>query len=206
MNTTSYRTNPLLSALIVTALAFGFGMAHGASDDAAAPQAHSDGLAAAAADTAITAKVRAKMTGDSALEHSHISVTTTNGVVTLGGSASSSTAKSAAESAAKSVAGVKSVDNNLKTPAATKTAAATKDTVATAERVGSDSWITTKVKSEILASSFTQGVDVSVKTTHGVVVLRGALANQAAVDHVKDIAGKVEGVKSVDASALKIAG
>jgi len=101
--------------------------------------------------------------------------------------------------------GVTSVDNQLKTPTTTKTSAATHDTLAKTEEVGSDSWITTKVKSGILASSLTQGFDVNVKTTHGVVVLRGALANQAAVDNVKDIAGKVEGVKSVNASALKVA-
>ena len=69
----------------------------------------------------------------------------------------------------------------------------------------SDSWITTKVKSEILADSVSKGFDVSVETIHGVVVLKGALANQDAVDHVKDIAEKVDGVKSVDTSALTVA-
>jgi hyperosmotically inducible protein len=205
MNMTPYRSNSFRNALVATALVFGFGIAHGANDDAAAPQPHSDSLGAAATDTAITARVKAKITSEAALENSHISVTTTNGVVTLGGSASSSSAKSVATAAARSVEGVTSVDNQLKTPTTTKTSAATHDTLAKTEEVGSDSWITTKVKSGILASSLTQGFDVNVKTTHGVVVLRGALANQAAVDNVKDIAGKVEGVKSVNASALKVA-
>ena len=188
MNMTAYRSSPLRSALIATAVAFGFGMAHGATDDAA-----------------ITARVKAKMVGESALERSHISVTTTDGVVTLGGSASSSAAKSAAEATAKAVEGVKSVDNNLKTPAATQAAGATHDAISKTERVGSDSWITTKVKSEILASSLAKGFEVKVRTTHGVVVLRGVLASQDAVDEVKNIARKVDGVKSIDASALKIA-
>lgn len=188
MNTTAYRTSPLRSALIAAALAFGFGMAHGATDDAA-----------------ITAKVKAKMMGESALEQSHISVTTTNGVVTLGGSASSSAAKSAAEATATAVEGVKSVDNNLKTPAATQAAGATHDAISKTEQIGSDSWITTKVKSEILASSLAKGFEVKVRTTHGVVVLRGVLASQDAVDEVKNIARKVDGVKSVNATALKIA-
>ena len=64
----------------------------------------------------------------------------------------------------------------------------------------SDSWITTKVKSEILADSVSKGLNVSVKTIHGVVVLKGALANQDAIDHVKDTAEKVKGVKSVNAT------
>jgi hyperosmotically inducible protein len=57
-----------------------------------------------------------------------------------------------------------------------------------------------------MANSLTKGFDVSVKTTHGVVVLSGALANQDAIDHVKDIAAKVKGVKSVDTSAIIVAG
>ncbi|MHB1943141.1 MAG: BON domain-containing protein [Acidiferrobacteraceae bacterium] len=74
-----------------------------------------------------------------------------------------------------------------------------------AERVGSDTWITTKVKSEILANSVSKGFDVNVKTIHGVVILKGALPNQEAINRVKDIAQKVDDVKSVDTSSLTIA-
>ena len=94
--------------------------------------------------------------------------------------------------------GVKSVDNNLRTPGSSNAGAKT-------ERVVSDSWITTKVKSEILADSISKGFKVSVETKHGVVILTGALANQDGIDHVKDIAGKVDGVKSVDTTALVVA-
>ena len=160
---------------------------------------HSDGVGAAITDTAITAKVKSRFIGDSRLKKSDISVTTTNGVVTLEGTASGSKAKSAAAALAKSVNGVKSVDNNLTTPGSSEVGAETK-------QVASDSWITTKVKSELLADSISKGFDVSVETTDGVVVLKGALANQDAIDHVKDVAGKVDGVKSVDASGLTVAG
>ncbi|HEX3096570.1 MAG TPA: BON domain-containing protein [Usitatibacter sp.] len=187
------------------ALALAIGAAHGANG-ATAPEAKSDGMGAALSDTAITAKVKAKTMGESGLERSHIHVTTTNGVVTLEGSASSARAKSAAGEAAKSVDGVKSVDNNLKITVKTRAAAKSRDAVTKTERVASDGWITTKVKSEILASSLAKGFEVSVTTTHGVVVLTGSLASQDAVEHVKDIARKVEGVKSVDVSGLKAAG
>jgi hyperosmotically inducible protein len=73
------------------------------------------------------------------------------------------------------------------------------------ERVVSDSWITTKVKSEILANSVSKAFKVSVKTKFGVVSLGGKLPNQDAIDLVKMIAEKVNGVKSVDVSGLSIA-
>ena len=72
------------------------------------------------------------------------------------------------------------------------------------KRAVSDTWITTQVKSEILADSLSKGFDVNVDTTGGVVALNGALASQHAIDHVKGIAEKVEGVKSVDTSALVV--
>lgn len=78
-------------------------------------------------------------------------------------------------------------------------------TVRKTERVVSDSWITTKVKSELMADAGTKAFDVSVKTDHGVVGLTGALPTQDSIDQVKHIAEKVKGVKSVDASALTVA-
>lgn len=206
MNMLSLCRTSFRHLLIVAGAAAGLGIgAVNAADDANAPKAHSDGLGAAITDTAITAKVKSTLAGETSLKKSKISVTTTNGVVTLEGSASSSKAKSAAEAATKSVEGVKSVDNNLKTAAGSKAEAKTRDAVTKTERVVSDSWITTKVKSEILADSVSKGFKVNVKTIHGVVVLKGVLPNHDAIDHVKDIAGKVKGVKSVDTSALTVA-
>lgn len=73
------------------------------------------------------------------------------------------------------------------------------------ERVVSDSWITTKIKSELLANSLTKGLNVRVKTRHGVVILTGKLTTQDAIDQVKSVAEKVEGVKSVDTGGLVVA-
>jgi len=73
------------------------------------------------------------------------------------------------------------------------------------ERVMSDSWITTKVKSEILKSSLAKGFDVKVTTLHGIVTLKGTLTSSDVVDQVKAIAAKVKGVQSVDASTLVVA-
>ena len=74
------------------------------------------------------------------------------------------------------------------------------------EAAVSDSWITTKVKSEILANSVSKAFKVSVTTKSGAVALKGKLPNQDAVDLVKMIAEKVKGVQSVDTSGLAITG
>jgi hyperosmotically inducible protein len=73
-----------------------------------------------------------------------------------------------------------------------------------AERVVSDSWITTKVKSEILANSVSKAFKVSVKTRGGAVSLTGKLPSQDAIDLVKMISEKVKGVKSVDVTRLVV--
>jgi hyperosmotically inducible protein len=72
------------------------------------------------------------------------------------------------------------------------------------ERVVSDSWITTKVKSEILANSVSKAFKVGVKTKSGAVSLIGKLRDQDAINLVKMISEKVDGVKSVDVSKLVI--
>jgi hyperosmotically inducible periplasmic protein len=89
--------------------------------------------------------------------------------------------------------------------AAKATAEAAKETGETTTRVVSDTWITTKVKSVLLADSDTKGLDVSVHTKDGVVTLGGALETQAAVDHVKTLAADVEGVKRIEAAMLTVA-
>ncbi len=204
MNTMIFRKTILCKTLIAASLAVGINAAVYA-DSTDAPQPHSDGIGAAASDTVITTKVKSQFIDDGRLKKSDISVTTTNGVVTLTGFATSADAKSAAETVAASVSGVKSVDNQLKGPSTADAAASKMDKAAvTTKKAVSDSWITTKVKSEIMADSVSKGFKVGVKTMHGVVVLKGALANQDAIDHVKDIAAQVKGVKSVDTSALSI--
>ena len=189
-------TRIVLTLLLVTGLAAG-GVATAADN---APAARSDGVAAVISDTAITASIRAKFLGKDVLKGSDINVDTTNGAVTLKGTAPSADARLAAADFAKSVDGVKSVDNEL--------VVAGHDTkvdkaVAETERVGSDTWITTKVKSAILADSVSKGFEVSVKTVNGVVILSGTLANTDAITHVKDLAMQVKSVKSVDTAQLK---
>lgn len=174
------------------------------ADDSNPPAAHSDSMGAAISDTDITAKVKLKYVGDKALKGSDISVNTTNGVVTLTGSAASSDAKKHAEEVAEQVKGVKSVSNELKTPSSSKLGADTKSAAHEVKTGVSDSWITTKVKSSLLADSVTKGFDIKVTTTNGVVVLSGKVPNKDAADHARDIAEKIDGVKSVNIDDLAV--
>jgi len=65
-----------------------------------------------------------------------------------------------------------------------------------------DTWITTKVKSSLLADTDTAGTRIEVETNNGVVALSGNLDSQAQVDAAKRIAEGIEGVVEVDASDL----
>lgn len=183
--------NPIRITMIAASLALSL------SAIAAEPKAHSDGVGTAIADAAITTKVKGKLMAEEGLKKSDITVTTTNHVVTLDGSATSADAKTLAETTVKTVDDVKSVDNNLKTPDSNKQIVETEQAV-------SDSMITTQVKADILANSFTKALNVEVETTNGVVVLKGMLDNRASIEIVKDIAQKVKNVKSVDISALTV--
>lgn len=65
----------------------------------------------------------------------------------------------------------------------------------------SDTWITTKVKTELLASSEVSGTDIKVETVNGTVKLSG-MATKAQADKAASIARNIDGVKSVDTSGL----
>jgi len=201
MNITRYR-NTLIAAAVATAFGVGAAACSRTPDYSAKPASSSGTVSEALSDTAITAQVKAKLATDSSVKSADISVTTTNGVVTLEGSVSDAAAKSAAERTAKSVTGVTSVYNRLSTPSGTMTAM--KTTAGDAQDAMSDTWITTKVKSLLLADSDAKGFDVKVETKDGIVILEGALESQEAIAHVKDIAAGVEGVKGVNTTAMTV--
>lgn len=69
-----------------------------------------------------------------------------------------------------------------------------------------DSWITTKVKADLLTSSNVPGTEVKVETVNGVVSLSGSVANQAEHDKAVSVARGIKGVQRVDASGLRVAG
>lgn len=71
---------------------------------------------------------------------------------------------------------------------------------------GSDAWITTKVKAELLKTEGLSSTAISVSTDDGKVSLSGTLANKLEVKKAKAAAESVDGVKSVSTSDLKVDG
>ncbi|KML45199.1 transporter [Burkholderia cepacia] len=66
-----------------------------------------------------------------------------------------------------------------------------------------DTWITTKVKSQLAATDGVKSFDIGVKTVDGTVTLTGVLPSRIAVKKAIAVSRAVKGVKHVDASGLK---
>jgi hyperosmotically inducible protein len=171
--------------------------------DAPVAVAPKDNVGAKIGDTASSAAVEPKVAGNRHRADARISADTTDRTVAPE-STVDSRKKSAGETLAKSVDGVKSVDELAMPSAPSRTATDAQESATGNEPAGSDSQITTELKSQFAADSISKDVDIGVTTTQGVVVLTGTLVTQDAIDHVKNVAEKVKDVKSVDTSAMKI--
>ena len=77
------------------------------------------------------------------------------------------------------------------------------DDKADSDQPVTDTWITTKVKTELATTEGVKSTDISVKTVDGVVTLTGVLATPVAVKKAVAAAESVKGVKKVDHSGLK---
>lgn len=72
----------------------------------------------------------------------------------------------------------------------------------TSAQPGTDGWITTKVKTQLMATKGIPSTDISVTTTNGVVTLSGVLDTKAQVQKSVAVAKGIKGVQKVDSSAL----
>lgn len=177
-------------------------MSDGAAADAPKESAS---LGAAMDDTAITAKVKERLSSDDRLQTATIAVETNNGVVTLSGSAPTAEARSAAEELARNVAEVQGIDNKIAAPGTMDDMTAKAE--GAADKLGqsaADATITTKVKAQFAADDQVKATAIKVDTDQGVVTLKGEVASSQARQRALDIARKVDGVKSVDDDELKI--
>lgn len=80
---------------------------------------------------------------------------------------------------------------------------AANDTMDNAGEAASDTWITTKVKSTLLAEDATPGMDIEVETNNGVVSLSGTVATEAEREAAIAKAKQIKGVRDVSADGLK---
>ena len=67
-----------------------------------------------------------------------------------------------------------------------------------------DTWITTKVKTELAMTDGVKSMGVSVETSNGVVTLTGTQPSEVAVQKAVSAAQSIKGVRQVDAAGLKV--
>ena len=154
-------------------------------------------------DTALSATIKTKLATDSRLKASNISVTTTDHVAVLTGTAPSAEAKKAAEDLALHVEGVTRVDNRIEAPSAMASLGAEvkAGAASTGEKI-TDGWISTKIKTQLLADELTKASAIKVSTKNNVVYLRGKAGSAEEKAKAIQLASDIEGVKSVNASKL----
>jgi hyperosmotically inducible protein len=78
------------------------------------------------------------------------------------------------------------------------------DMATKSEQPVDDTWITTKVKSELATTDGVKSLDIEVKTINSVVTLIGVQPNELAVKKAVAAAKSIKGVVRVDASGLKV--
>lgn len=139
-------------------------------------------------DTIITTEVKSKILGEKGLSSLDISVKTLDGVVTLSGITDTAAHSELAVQVAKLVNGVKRVRNELQVDG--------KKTQSAGEYID-DSAITAAVKGAILQEKGLSSLDISVKTSGGVVTLSGTMDNTTRSQLAEQTAKQVNGVKRV---------
>lgn len=143
-------------------------------------------VAVALQDQKIVNEAAVKLRSSSELmNNSHINIACFNQVVLLSGEASTPELRQQAETLVKSVPNIKRIYNEItiQGPTSSLTRA-------------SDSWITTKIKTQMLATKDLKSGTIKVVTENGTVYLLGVVKREQA-DIAVDIARQVSGVQKV---------
>jgi len=130
------------------------------------------------------AKVNLKKASE-ALKHAHINVTSYNGVVLLTGQVVDNNSRELAANTVKAIPKARQVYNELQVQGKTSVLARSSDT-----------WLTTKVKSRLIAEKNLEGRRIKVVTEDGVVYLMGLLSRQEA-EIASEISRTTGGVQKV---------
>jgi len=136
-------------------------------------------------DSAISAKVEAKLAGDPDINPFNIDVDTNEGVVTLSGAVEKDFARDEAERLAETTEGVRDVINDVTVRNRTLE-----------ERVD-DAWIVTKIKSKHTADPELNPFNISVDCKDGVVTLSGRVESKSDSKEAEKLARDTKGVRSV---------
>ena len=119
------------------------------------------------------------------LDNSHINVTAYNGVVLLTGEVPSNDLRSLAGQTARELRGVRQVHNELMVQGSSSLISRTNDT-----------WLTTKVKTKLLANDEVAGGKIKVVTEDSVIYLMG-IVTRATADKAAQIASTTRGARRV---------
>ncbi len=122
---------------------------------------------------------------DEALKNAHISVTSYNGVVLLTGQIASTELRETAARIVADIKNVRQVHNEIQAQGKTSLLARTNDT-----------WLSSKVKTRLLANGDISGTRIKVVTEDGVVYLMGLLSRIEAEKAV-EVARSTSGVQKV---------
>ena len=138
------------------------------------------------ADESIETKAKVNINAASeGYDNAHLTIVSYNGFVLLAGQVPSENLKTLAADVVREVDDVRRIYNELEIGPAV-----------TAGTITNDTWITTQVKSKLLASSDTPGTRVKVVTENSVVYLMGLLT-EAEADRVALEAAEVSGAERV---------
>ena len=118
------------------------------------------------------------------LKDEHIKITSKDGAVTLSGDVYNETHKPMAQDVAEALPGVTTVDNRI-------------ELKGDHPAENSDTWISMKVKAELLYHRHVSGTKTEVYVKDGIVTLKGVAASQAQKDLTGEYAKKIDGVKGV---------
>jgi len=151
----------------------------------------SDSNQQAVDDSTIAANVKAALVQDPGTRASNISVNAMHGVVELTGFVDTPDQRHEAANVAKNVAGVRSVDNELHVNSPNGYPPVVGSAL-------SDDAITDRVHSALANDPATQGAHIKVTTDRGVVQLAGFVNSNSVRDEAGNVAGSVQGVRSVD--------
>ncbi|MCK9504953.1 MAG: BON domain-containing protein [Porticoccaceae bacterium] len=119
------------------------------------------------------------------LANAHVNVHSYNGVVLLTGEVPSTEMRTLAGDTARNFRGVRQVHNELQIQGATSFLSRT-----------NDGWLTTKVKSKLIADKTVESGKIKVITENGVVYLMG-LTSQEIANKAAQIASTTKGVRKV---------
>jgi hyperosmotically inducible periplasmic protein len=155
----------------------------------------------AVADDKVKEKVQAALGAEQSLKNSNIDVqSVNNGVVLLGGNASSLSDHLVAVEVALGVPGVRRVTSEIQSPdklADNEIQKEADSTASSTEAGARDMWLTSKTKMRLIANSETPALDINVDTRAGVVTLFGVVPSATAKTEAEKEARAVEGVKEV---------